>query len=46
MKVFFLRAGFLDGWPGIYLCFCHWFYTMLKYMKLYELQQKSSKKGE
>jgi glycosyltransferase involved in cell wall biosynthesis len=38
-KVLVLRAGFLDGWPGIYLCCCHGFYTLLKYMKLYECQQ-------
>lgn len=39
-KVLMLRAGFLDGWPGVYMCFCHAFYTMMKYLKLYERQQK------
>ena len=38
-KMFILRAGFLDGWMGVYMCFNHFFYTMLKYLKLYELQR-------
>lgn len=38
-KVFVLRAGFLDGWMGTYMCFNHSFYTLLKYLKLYELQK-------
>lgn len=38
-KMFILRAGFLDGWMGVYVCFNHFFYTMLKYLKLYELQR-------
>lgn len=38
-KMFVLRAGFLDGWMGVYMCFNHFFYTMLKYLKLYELQR-------
>lgn len=38
-KMFILRAGFLDGWMGTYMCFNHFFYTMLKYLKLYELQR-------
>lgn len=40
-KMFFLRAGFLDGWMGIYMCFNHFFYTMLKYLKLHEMNRKS-----
>ncbi len=39
-KMFVLRKGFLDGCMGSYLCCTHFFYTMLKYLKLYELQQK------
>ncbi len=42
-KMFVLRAGFLDGWMGTYMCCNHFFYTMLKYLKLYELQQKKEK---
>lgn len=40
-KMFVLRKGFLDGWIGSYLCCTHFFYTMLKYIKLHELQRKS-----
>ena len=40
-KMFFLRAGFLDGWYGFYTCANHFFNTMLKYLKLLELSQKS-----
>ena len=34
-----LRLGFLDGWMGICLCCMYFSYTMLKYLKLYGLQQ-------
>lgn len=37
--MFIMRVGFLDGWMGVYMCFNHFFYTMLKYLKLYELQR-------
>ena len=39
-KMFFAKLGFLDGLLGSYLCCTHFFYTMLKYLKLYERQQK------
>lgn len=39
IKMFFLRQGFLDGWLGVYMCFAYSNYTMLKYLKLLELQQ-------
>lgn len=42
-KMFISRAGFLDGWMGTYMCFNHFFYTMLKYLKLYELQKTEKK---
>ncbi len=42
-KMFVLRKGFLDGWIGTYLCCTHFFYTMLKYLKLHELQRNSEK---
>ena len=40
-KMFILRKGFLDGWLGSYLCCAYFTYTMLKYLKLYELQRKN-----
>ena len=39
-KMFVLRRGFLDGAIGSYLCCTHFFYTMLKYLKLHELQRR------
>ena len=39
-KMFFLKLGFLDGWYGFYTCANHFFNTMLKYLKLLELQKK------
>ena len=43
-KMFVLRKGFLDGLMGTYMCCNHFFYTMLKYLKLYELQRQGDKK--
>ena len=43
-KMFVLRKGFLDGLMGTYMCCNHFFYTMLKYLKLYELQKQGDKK--
>ena len=37
IKMFILKKGFLDGWMGSYMCCTHFFYTMLKYLKLQEL---------
>ncbi len=44
-KMFVLKAGFLDGWLGLYTCVNHFFYTLMKYLKLLELQE-SHKKNE
>lgn len=41
IKMFILRLGFLDGLMGVFMCCNHFFYTMLKYLKLYDLQRKS-----
>ena len=37
-----LRLGFLDGGMGICLCCMYFSYTMLKYLKLYGLQQRDT----
>lgn len=42
LKMCFVKRGFLDGWMGFYLCCLHFFYTILKYLKLHELQQHES----
>ena len=38
-KMFFFKCGFLDGWYGFYTCANHFFYNMMKYLKLLELQE-------
>lgn len=42
-KMLVLRLGFLDGWMGVYLSCMSVFYTMTKYLKLYERQKKEGK---
>ena len=39
-KMLIVRRGFMDGWMGVCLSITHFFYTLLKYLKLYELQGK------
>ena len=43
IQMAFLRLGLLDGFMGIVMCCNHFFYTMIKYLKLYELQRRESK---
>jgi glycosyltransferase involved in cell wall biosynthesis len=38
IKSYFLRRGFLDGIPGLAVCMMGSFYTFLKYIKRWELQ--------
>ena len=42
-KMFILKLGFLDGWYGFYTCANHFFYTMMKYLKLLEIQNTNFK---
>ena len=39
LRTYFLRAGFLDGWPGLVVSTTGSFYVFLKYAKLWELQR-------
>lgn len=43
LRALLIKAAFLDGWMGIISCVQHGFYTMLKYVKLYELQKNHEK---
>lgn len=43
IQMAFLRLGLLDGFMGVVLCCYHFFYTMMKYLKLYELQRRENK---
>ena len=39
-KMAFVKKGLLDGKMGIVLCVLHFFYTLMKYLKLIELRNK------
>jgi glycosyltransferase involved in cell wall biosynthesis len=39
-RVYILQAGWRDGKIGFILAACHYFYTMIKYVKLYYWQEK------
>lgn len=40
IRAYIFQLGFVDGWSGLYSSLQHFVYTMLKYLKLYELQNK------
>lgn len=40
IRAYIIQLGFVDGWSGLYSSLQHFIYTMMKYLKLYELQQK------
>lgn len=44
IRAYIIQLGFLDGWSGLYSSLQHFIYTMMKYLKLYELQNKKNKK--
>lgn len=39
-RAYIVQLGFIDGWSGWYSSLQHFVYTMMKYLKLYELQNK------
>ena len=36
-KAYIFQLGFIDGWSGLYSSLQHFIYTMMKYLKLYEI---------
>lgn len=42
-RAYVIQLGFLDGWSGFYSSIQHFVYTMIKYLKLYELQNSKGK---
>lgn len=40
IRAYILQLGFLDGWSGLYSSLQHFIYTLMKYLKLYELNKK------
>lgn len=41
IRAYIIQLGFLDGWSGLYSSLQHFIYTMMKYLKLYELDRKN-----
>ena len=39
IRAYFIQFGFIDGWSGVYSSLQHFMYTVVKYLKLYELQK-------
>ncbi|WP_037354010.1 glycosyltransferase family 2 protein [Selenomonas sp. FC4001] len=40
LKMYLLKGGFLDGKLGFILCQLHYFYTLMKYVKLHDLYKQ------
>ncbi|MCX7877437.1 MAG: glycosyltransferase family 2 protein [Ignavibacteria bacterium] len=40
IKMYFLKLGFLDGYTGLILCILSSFHVMIKYLKLYYINQQ------
>lgn len=38
VRAYIIQLGFIDGWSGLYSSLQHFIYTMMKYLKLYEIQ--------
>jgi len=41
VKIYFIKLGFLDGWPGFIIAFSNFEGTFYKYAKLMEKNYKS-----
>lgn len=41
-RAYFLRLGFLDGWPGYYIAWNTAFYSLTRYVKVLEARQRPS----
>lgn len=44
-RCYFIRLGFLDGYPGLYISFNQAFYTLFRYTYLYEYAKRNVKPG-
>lgn len=40
IRAYVFQGGFLDGWFGLYSSIQHFTYTVMKYLKLYEIQKQ------
>ena len=46
IRAYFLRAGFLDGWQGLAIARIIAIYTFLRYLKVYQVQKRTSRRPE
>jgi glycosyltransferase involved in cell wall biosynthesis len=46
LKCYFLKRGFLDGWPGFIIAFTSAFFVLAKYTKLYEMGFSTKREKE
>lgn len=44
-RCYFIRLGFLDGYPGLYISFNQAFYTLFRYTYLYEYDKRNVRPG-
>ena len=44
IRAYVIQLGFIDGWSGLYSSLQHSIYTMMKYLKLYEIQAMNTRK--
>ena len=45
MRGYFIKLGFMDGFPGFYIAVSMAFYTLVRYSKLYEHNKSQNKKS-
>jgi glycosyltransferase involved in cell wall biosynthesis len=45
IKMYLLRSGFLDGFPGLILAMLYSYYTLIKYIKLWDIEHNLEQTG-
>ncbi len=45
IRAYIFQLGIIDGWSGLYSSLQHFIYTLMKYLKLYELNKKNNGKA-
>lgn len=43
VRAYIIQLGFIDGWSGLYSSLQHFIYTIMKYLKLYEIQENGER---
>jgi hypothetical protein len=45
LRAYFIRLGFLDGWPGLSIAWMTAFYTFLRYVRVMEAEENRRKRS-